>query len=192
MAAPRVKPRKLGQRNFLDVEVDTPRPRFPRSCACCLKPPDPTRTIRIQNRDKTHTFSVPACARCVRHATLTTFVAFTVLGITIVGALAAVFWLGAGETNARVPLDLRIYAGLTTVWRFIRSPMLAGVAVIVIAVVFFVVYLVVAGAAWLVTRGKDCTEPGGGAEVKKVPTGFLFSFENLEFGRRFADANKDG
>jgi hypothetical protein len=191
MAAPRVKPRKLGQRNFLDVEVDTPRPRFPPSCVCCLKPPDPTRTIRIRNRDKTHTFSLPACNRCRRHAALTSFVAFAVLGITIVGALAAVFWLGAGD-DARVPLGLRFYAGLTTVWRFIRSPLLAGVALLVTSVVFFIVYLVVAGAAWVVTRGKDCTDPGGGAEVKKVPTGFLFSFENLEFGRRFAALNKDG
>jgi hypothetical protein len=191
MAAPRVKPRKLGQRNFLDVEVDTPRPRFPPACACCLKSPDPGRPIRIQNRDKTHAFAVPACGRCVRHASLSTFVAFAVLGITIAGALAAIFWLGAGN-DARVPLSVRFYAGLTTVWRFIRSPLLAGVTVLALAVVFFIVYLVVGGLAWLVSRGQSCTEPGGGTEVKKVPTGFRFSFENLEYGRRFADLNKDG
>jgi hypothetical protein len=191
MAPPRVKPRTIGKRTIVDVEVDAANPRFPPYCSCCLRKVEPDRTIRIWTRDKDRSFRVPSCGRCVRHAAVSDVLLYVVLAIIVVGFLGAAFYLGATAVEDDLPGGWRVFGGVLMILKFFLNPFYALAGFIAVVFTSGILFLAVFGTVWLIMAGKDCSSLTGAVDVVKQPTGLMFTFESREYGRRFADANKD-
>lgn len=190
MGAPRVTLRTIGKRNILDVEVETPNPRFPNQCPCCLKVPEPGRTQRIRTQKKERSFQVPTCRHCIRHRAVGNFLVYVVLALILAEIVIVAVSLSDAVVNTRVPEGgWRIAARFIALFRIVANPIGAVAAFLILVFSYGILGLGIFGLAALILLRKGCCDMLGGVSVEKRDSGLFFSFESRAYGKNFAQMN---
>lgn len=178
-----VKATKRGPRDLLEVDFKGEgMPVLPPVCPCCLDPVEPDAFLQVNCGLEMLRF--PACKICARHVPF-----FDKLS-SLVGYLSLA--LGVVTTFAALVVFLGVVQGLSWPFRSTIKGLSTLLAMGALTVVYCFVIYGLTWPLWFFLAKRKCEDtPVIAVRLPKetTPHSFRFTFENVRYGRLFAEAN---